>query len=50
MTKVICPYCGKETDQGVCPRCSAEIPRETEEPVKAEPAPVKKGRKNNKEV
>ena len=50
MKTVICPYCGKETDQAVCPRCRAEIPREAEEPVKAETAPVKKGRKNNKEV
>ncbi len=49
MTKVTCPYCGKETDQAVCPRCYAEIPRETqEEPAKTEePA---KGRKNKKEV
>ena len=49
MTEKTCPYCGKKTDQAVCPRCYAEISRNPEEkPVKAE-KPVKKA-KTNKEV
>lgn len=49
MTKTICPYCGKATDQAVCPRCFAVIPQAEDKSAKAE-APVKKGRKTNKEV
>lgn len=49
MEKVKCPYCGKESDFAICPRCFAEIPRKAEKSVKAEVA-EKKPRKTNKEV
>lgn len=53
MKKVICPFCGKLTDEAVCPRCFAEVPRETvtdEEAVKEEQPVNRKNRKTDKEV
>lgn len=29
-----CPYCGKETDKPVCPKCYAAIPKKKKESVK----------------
>ena len=49
MTKVTCPYCGKQTDEKVCPRCFAVIPQAEEKPTKTD-ASAKKGRKTTKEV
>jgi len=48
MTTKTCPYCGKQTDEKVCPRCFAAIPQAEDKPAKTE-APVKRGRKTNKE-
>ena len=26
-----CPFCGKNTNEKICPRCKAEIPKEIKE-------------------
>lgn len=32
METMICPFCGNETTEAVCPRCFAEIPHDTAVP------------------
>jgi hypothetical protein len=45
MEKVKCPFCGLTTDEVVCPRCKAEIPRDEKNEEPAEQTTAKKSRK-----
>lgn len=44
MANVTCPYCGKQTDKKICPRCMAEIKRDREEPKPAETTTARKSK------